>query len=89
METIILAFVIAGTYVYLTYDSNRRDIAEKERFRECVIALKTKDITEYVQAVPNDEKFEIKQEDELVDLDQLSPEELLEIKIKENDNLKN
>jgi len=89
METIFLAVVLLSTYTYLYMDILRRDKAEKDRFREFVIANKAKDITEYVQAVPNDEKFEIKSEDELVDLDQLSPEELLEIKIKENDNLKN
>ena len=84
METIILAIVILFTYTYLYFDSLRKEKAERERFREFVIANKSKDITEYVQAVPNDEKFEIKQEDELIDLDQLSPEELLSIKLKEN-----
>lgn len=83
MEIIVIVILFIGTLVFLYFSDIRRDKIEKERFREFVIANKSKDISEYVQAIPNDEKFEINQEDELIDLDQLSPEELLDIKQKE------
>jgi len=79
--TIIILFI--GTLIYIYFNDRQKEKVEKERFREFVIASKSKDITEYVQAIPNDEKFEIKEEDELIDLEELSPEELLSIKTKE------
>jgi hypothetical protein len=83
MESIVIVILFAGSLAFIYFTERKREKAERERFREFVIANKAKDITEYVQAVPNDEPFEIKQEDELIDLDQLTPEELLEIKSKE------
>lgn len=85
MEIIILAIVILGTYTYLYFEGVRKDKTEKERFREFVIANKSKDITEYVQAVPVDNEVEFKKEDEIVELDELTPEQLLSIKQKEYD----
>ena len=79
--TIIILFI--GTLIYIYFNDRQKEKVEKERFREFVIASKSKDITEYVQAIPNDEKFKIKEEDELIDLEELSPEELLSIKTKE------
>ena len=83
MEQFIIGILFLSALGFAYYSDIRRDKAEKDRFREFVIANKAKDITEYVQAVPNDEKFEIKQEDEIVDLDSLTAEELLDIKQKE------
>jgi len=83
MEFIIIVLMYAGTLAFLYITDRKKEKAERERFREFVIANKAKDINEYVQAVPNDEKFEIKQEDEIVDLDSLTAEELLDIKQKE------
>ena len=79
--TIIVLFI--GTLLYLYFSDRKKEKAEKDRFREFVIASKAKDINEYVEAIPNDEKFEIKEEDELIDLDQMSPEELLEVRSEE------
>jgi len=83
MESIVIIILFVGTLAYLYFSQKQRDKVEKDRFREFVIANKSKDITEYVQAVPSEEKFEIKKEDELIDLDQLTPEELLAIKNEE------
>jgi len=83
MELIVIVILFIGTLIYSYFSDQRRDKVEKDRFREFVIANKSENITEYVQAVPNDEKFEIKQEDELIDLDQMTPEELLEIRQQE------
>lgn len=89
MEQLTIGILFLAALAFAYYSDIRRDKAEKERFREFVIANKASNINEYVQAVPNDEPFEIKQEDELVDLDSLTPEELLDIKLKENDHNKN
>lgn len=89
MELLLTGILFLAALAFSYYSDIRRDKVEKDRFREFVIANKAKDITEYVQAVPNDEKFEIAQEDELIDLDQMTPEELLEIKLKENADNKN
>lgn len=82
-EIIIVAILFISALTYIYFSDTRRDRMEKDRFREFVIANKAKDITEYVQAIPNDEKFEVKKEDELIDLDQMTPEELLEIRQQE------
>jgi len=83
MEIIIITILFLAALAFAYFSDVRRDKVEKDRFREFVLAVKTKDVTEYVQALPNDEPLEIKKEDELIDLEQLSPEELLEIKFKE------
>lgn len=83
METLIILVIFLATLVFNYFNSLRRDNAEKIRFREFVLANKASDIVEYAQAVPADEEFDITEEDELVDLDQLTPEELLAIKQKE------
>jgi hypothetical protein len=80
MEIVIL---FIGTLTYLYLSDLQRSKTEKERFREFVIANKANNINEYVEALPNDEKLDIEQDDELIDLDQLTPEELLDIKSKE------
>lgn len=82
-EFIIIVILFLGTLAYLYFSDIKRSKVEKDRFREFVIASKSKNITEYVEAIPNDEKFEIEQEDEFIDLEDLTPEELLDIKQKE------
>lgn len=80
---ILIGILFLGTLSFIYFSNLKRDKVERERFREFVIANKSKDITEYVQAIPNDEKLEVQEHDELVDLDEMSPEELLEIRSKE------
>jgi len=81
MEIIIILFIAVLVYNYLFI--RQRDEAEKNRFREFVSASKTKNVNEYVESIPSDINIDIKDEDELVDLDQLTPEELLSIRQKE------
>lgn len=84
MEIIIITFLFIASLAFIYFNDIRRDKAEKERFREFVIANKTKDISEYAQAIPADEPYnEPELEDELIDLDQMTPEELLTIRQKE------
>ena len=66
-------------FVYLEREARRRDRAEKERFREFVIASKSNTMEEYVTALPADdtELPGSEEEDELVELDQVDPETLL------------
>jgi hypothetical protein len=74
---IIMAVSFAGLLVYLHKESDRRDKAEKDRFREFVRAVKAKDSEEYNIGLPEDSDLPMQEEDELVDLDQVEPEELL------------
>jgi hypothetical protein len=83
MEILIILVVFLATLVFNYFNSLRRDNAEKIRFREFVLAHKSSDIVEYAQAIPADKEFDITVEDEIIDLDQLSPDELLAIKKKE------
>lgn len=83
MEIVTIIILFIGTLTYIYFTDLRKEKAEKERFREFVIANKAKDVTEYAQVIPNDEPMEVQKDDELVDLDQLSPEELLSIRQKE------
>ena len=83
MEIIVVAIIFFGALAYNYFIDEKRNKAEKERFREFVIAAKSKDVNEYVQTIPVDEPIEEQKEEELVDLDQLDPETLLQIKYKE------
>jgi len=82
-ELIIIAILFVSTLAFIYFSNIRRDKVEKERFREFVISNKTSNINEYVEALPNDEPLPIKEEDEYIDLEDLSPEELLHIKQEE------
>jgi len=82
-ELIIIAILFVSTLAFIYFSNIRRDKVEKQRFREFVISNKTSNINEYVEALPNDEPLPIKEEDEYIDLEDLSPEELLHIKQEE------
>jgi hypothetical protein len=51
--------------------------AETKRFREFVKAVKAEDLQEYTSSIPEDIKVPEKKEDDIVDLDQVSPNELI------------
>ena len=73
MEVLIITICVLA-FIYL---SDRRDKAEKERFREFVMASKSKDIIEYKDAIPEDGELPEEEKDEYVDLDQVEPKTLL------------
>lgn len=78
--------LIIAMFVYLEREQKRRDRVEKERFREFVIASKSTDVGEYTLAIPADDTpLPQQEEDELVDLDQVDPEDLLKA-IKDENN---
>ena len=84
MEYVVILVIFLASLTFNYLNGLRLDKAEKESFREFVLASKAKNIDEYSQAIPlGDDYVEPALEDELVDLDQLSPEELLQIKQKE------
>lgn len=78
---ILILFLAVLTFLFFFIErfENRRAKEEKLRFREFVIALKAKDLQEYTTVIPEDveEKTEQEQQDEYVDLDNVSPETLL------------
>lgn len=76
MELITIIFFGVLIFIYLYTD--KRDKAEKERFREFVIATKSQNIVEYKEAIPEEGELPVEEEkNEFVDLDQVEPKTLL------------
>jgi len=69
----------AVVLVDIRRESRRRDKAERDRFREFVLAVKSKDAEEYTQILPAEGDLPMPEEDELVELDQIDPETLLRV----------
>lgn len=83
---VVIVLLIIAVFIYLEREAKRRDRVEKERFREFVLAIKSEKVEDYVQVLPADDTpLPQQQEDELVDLDQVDPEQLLKA-IKHEDN---
>jgi len=78
MENIILAVIFIGTLAFIYFWQSKRDKNEESRFREFVIANKAKDVNEYVTALPATEKIEREPQDELMDVNDVDPDELLQ-----------
>jgi len=78
---IVIAVFFLGALAFNYLMTTKRDKAEKERFREMVLAIKSKDIQEYTLALPpTDDYIPIQEESEFVPLEEMDPEELLKIK---------
>lgn len=78
LALIIIVFVVAGFLWFLDREAKRRDRAEKERFREFVIAAKTDRVEDYLTAIPEEGNLPSEgNQDELVELDEVDPETLL------------
>lgn len=80
METFIIVIMFLGTLAFLYLSDKQRNKTERDRFREFVMANKAENIKDYVEVLPSDEKLDIKVEDELIELDEMTPEELLKIR---------
>lgn len=78
MESIIITILFIATLIFLIFWQNNRDKNEEARFREFVIANKSKDVNEYVTALPSREPVKEIIRDELVDINDVPAEELLE-----------
>jgi hypothetical protein len=79
---IVIAVLFLGALAFNYLMIVKRDKAEKERFREMVLAVKSKDAQEYSLVLPPDEKEEmpIQEDIDLIPLEEMDPEELLKIK---------
>jgi len=73
----ILVIFFLGILAYMGKEQTRRDKVEKDRFREFVLATKSEDVHEYSQVVVDEGELPTEEVDELVDLDQVEPEQLL------------
>jgi len=89
IDLIILAIMFVGTLAYLYKTEDKRNEVLKGQLRELVIALKSKDVHEYTQAIPEDGELPEQEEDELVDLTEIPPEELATALKKQYGDLKN
>ena len=72
MEHVFYLLLIVSVLMFLYFNQKRRDRAEQSRFREFVIANKAKNIQQYVENVPDDNEFELPQQDEIVELNDSS-----------------
>lgn len=84
METIIVAIIILSLLAYLFFDKRKNDenarMEKMELIRELTTALLSKKSEEYIESLPVYDKEDKKEvvQDELVDIDQVEPEELLD-----------
>jgi len=82
MEIILIViFFSLLAFIYLT--ESQRNKNEKDRFREFVMAIKSQNIVEYKEAIPEEGDFPVDEPDELIELDQVEPETLLKAISKE------
>lgn len=76
MEEFISLITLGASLSFILYYQNKNNKFEIERFREFVKANKSRDLPEYLQSIPEEEQ-EKEVKDEIVELSELSPEELL------------
>jgi len=76
--TIIITLFI-GTMFFLAYMNNKRDRSERDRLREVVKAIKSKDVKEYDLVLPPDEEAVLEEgkESEFIPLEEVDPTVLL------------
>ena len=77
MELIIIVILFIGNLAFLYFWQDKRDKVEENRFREFVIANKSKDLWEYTTALPTLNEEKLPEQDELVDVDNVDANELL------------
>ena len=77
MEIILLTVLFIAILIFLYFWQDKRDKAEKSRFREFVIASKSKNLDEYATTIPEENESLPEQPDELVELSDEDPERIL------------
>ena len=79
LELIIIVILFLGSMFFMAYMNNRRDKSERDRLREVVKAIRSKDVAEYDTYLPPDENEELpeQEENDLVPLEEVPPEQLL------------
>ena len=78
MELLIFTILFLSSLAFIYIMQEKRDVSEKERFREFVIAIKSQNIVEYKEAIPEEGELPVEEPgDELVELDQIDPKTLL------------
>ena len=89
LSSILLTIGFLGMLAFLYFYQNKNQKAERDRFREFVIATKSRDIKEYAEVIPEEGEVEYEEKDDLVDLDQVEPDTLLKaLRQEENENRK-
>ncbi len=86
MEMIIITILFLGTLAFIYFWQERREKAEELRFREFVIANKSKNVDDYITALPSLKEEVVKEPDELMDVNDISPEKLLQAIKQENED---
>ena len=74
---LLITILFLGTLAFIYFWQDRREKAEELRFREFVIANKSKNVDDYVTALPSLKEEEVQEIDQLMDVNDISPEKLL------------
>jgi hypothetical protein len=83
MELIILGIIFLATLGFLVYINERNHKIKVEEFREFVIATKSKNIEEYNLSIPEKNELPEENNNEIIELDQVPPEQLIKLINKE------
>lgn len=78
---ILVIFLFVGSLIFIFIRDKFRDQSEINRLREVVLAVRSKDVKEYTSILPyvGDEELPEQEDDDLVPLDEVSPEDLLKV----------
>ena len=76
---IVITILFIGSMFFLAYMNNKRDKSERDRLREVVKAIMSKNVQEYDTYLPPDEDVELpeQEEDEFIPLENVDPGKLL------------
>lgn len=75
--TILVIILVFGFLGFILYRERKNSELEIERFREFVRASKSKTLEDYEQSLPTKGELPKTSQDELVELDQVDPEQIL------------
>ena len=76
LATIVILFI--GSFIYTDRQAKRFEESKKDLIRELSKSLMAKDVSEYVDSIPNNEPLPSAEETEYAEVDQIQPQELLE-----------
>jgi len=77
METVLIAILFIANLAFLYFWQQTRDKSEEKRFREFVIANKSKDIDQYNSSIPSDGDLPQPSDDQIIEMSDADPAKLL------------
>ena len=77
IETVLIAILFIANLAFLYLWQLQREKAEEKRFREFVIASKSKDIDQYNNSIPESGELPQPNSDEIIELSEGDPAQVL------------